>query len=239
MLVWDGGGHIWIHSSMFDILLVSWNGQICRQALSQRVHPFLRLSRGGNGETNIESESGGEPCRLFSHVPQISYMHGHSSLEISVEILRECIFCLLPKMSTSWMCLTNCFPLSIEFSPVIWFFSYVQIVETWKVLGSPNGLSQWHWWTGWQGREDDNLETIRKRFKVFLDSAVPIVNHYVTTGKVHKVLLPRTSISLSTLASLMNLHFTIVHRFIERTHYDAHWNWFLWIHVLECLIGCD
>jgi hypothetical protein len=119
VLVWDGGGHIWIRSSMFDILLVSWNGQICRQALSQRVHPFLRLPRGGNGETNIESESGEEPCRLFSHVPQISYMHGHSSLEISVEILRECIFCLLPKMSTSWMCLTNCFPLSTEFSPVI------------------------------------------------------------------------------------------------------------------------
>jgi UMP-CMP kinase len=73
-----------------------------------------------------------------------------------------------------------------------------------------------------QGREDDNLETIRKRFKVFLDSTVPIVNHYETTGKVRKVLLPPTSISLSTLASLMNLHFTIVHRFIECTHFDAH-----------------
>jgi adenylate kinase family enzyme len=48
-----------------------------------------------------------------------------------------------------------------------------------------------------QGREDDNLETIRKRFKVFLDSTVPVVNHYETTGKVRKVLLPPTSISLS------------------------------------------
>lgn len=84
-----------------------------------RVHPFLWLPRGGDGETNIESESGEEPCWLFSHVSQISYMHRHSSLEISVEILRECIFCLMPKMSTSWMCLTNCFPLSTEFSPVI------------------------------------------------------------------------------------------------------------------------
>ncbi len=60
-----------------------------------RVHTFLWLPRGGDGETNIESESGEEPCWLFSHLPQISYIHGHTSLEISVEILRECIFCLL------------------------------------------------------------------------------------------------------------------------------------------------
>lgn len=39
-----------------------------------------------------------------------------------------------------------------------------------------------------KGREDDNIETIRKRFKVFLESSLPVVEHYNSTGKVRKVL---------------------------------------------------
>ncbi|CAI0402884.1 unnamed protein product [Linum tenue] len=38
-----------------------------------------------------------------------------------------------------------------------------------------------------QGREDDNIETIRKRFKVFLDSSLPVVEYYAAKGKVKKV----------------------------------------------------
>ncbi|KAH8488210.1 hypothetical protein H0E87_024039 [Populus deltoides] len=38
-----------------------------------------------------------------------------------------------------------------------------------------------------QGREDDNIETIRKRFKVFLESSLPVVEYYDSKGKVQKV----------------------------------------------------
>ncbi|KAF1877313.1 hypothetical protein Lal_00012085 [Lupinus albus] len=38
-----------------------------------------------------------------------------------------------------------------------------------------------------QGREDDNIETIRKRFKVFLESSLPVINYYDAKAKVRKV----------------------------------------------------
>jgi UMP-CMP kinase len=38
-----------------------------------------------------------------------------------------------------------------------------------------------------QGRVDDNIETIRKRFKVFVESSVPVVEYYNSCGKVHKI----------------------------------------------------
>ncbi|KAL5563966.1 hypothetical protein UlMin_033713 [Ulmus minor] len=38
-----------------------------------------------------------------------------------------------------------------------------------------------------QGRVDDNIETIRKRFKVFLESSLPVIEHYNSRGKVRKV----------------------------------------------------
>ncbi|CAI7797836.1 unnamed protein product, partial [Closterium sp. NIES-54] len=37
-----------------------------------------------------------------------------------------------------------------------------------------------------QGRIDDNMDTIKKRFRVFLDQSVPVVNHYDLRGKVRK-----------------------------------------------------
>ncbi|RYQ88148.1 hypothetical protein Ahy_B09g095530 isoform C [Arachis hypogaea] len=37
------------------------------------------------------------------------------------------------------------------------------------------------------GREDDNIETIRKRFRVFLESSVPVISYYDAKGKVRKV----------------------------------------------------
>ncbi|KAF8110784.1 hypothetical protein N665_0079s0098 [Sinapis alba] len=38
-----------------------------------------------------------------------------------------------------------------------------------------------------QGREDNNLETIKKRFKVFVDSTLPIVSYYESKGKLRKI----------------------------------------------------
>ncbi|KAH7525273.1 hypothetical protein FEM48_Zijuj06G0207500 [Ziziphus jujuba var. spinosa] len=38
-----------------------------------------------------------------------------------------------------------------------------------------------------EGREDDNIETIRKRFKVFLESSLPVIQHYESRGKVRKI----------------------------------------------------
>ncbi|KAM7471985.1 hypothetical protein LguiA_010168 [Lonicera macranthoides] len=38
-----------------------------------------------------------------------------------------------------------------------------------------------------QGREDDNIDTIRKRFKVFLESTLPVIEYYNSKGKVRKI----------------------------------------------------
>jgi UMP-CMP kinase len=38
-----------------------------------------------------------------------------------------------------------------------------------------------------EGRTDDNIETIRKRFKVFVDSTMPIIEHYKGRGKVREI----------------------------------------------------
>ncbi|KAJ4804073.1 UMP-CMP kinase [Rhynchospora pubera] len=38
-----------------------------------------------------------------------------------------------------------------------------------------------------QGREDDNIETIKKRFKVFMESTLPVVSYYEQRGRVRKV----------------------------------------------------
>lgn len=43
-----------------------------------------------------------------------------------------------------------------------------------------------------EGRSDDNIETIRKRFKVFNEQTLPVIKHYETIATVHKIngLLP-------------------------------------------------
>ncbi|KAK4414332.1 UMP-CMP kinase [Sesamum alatum] len=38
-----------------------------------------------------------------------------------------------------------------------------------------------------QGREDDNIETIRKRFKVYMESSLPVIEYYKAKGKVRKI----------------------------------------------------
>ncbi|KAL1190880.1 putative UMP-CMP kinase 1 [Cardamine amara subsp. amara] len=38
-----------------------------------------------------------------------------------------------------------------------------------------------------QGREDDNIETIKKRFKVFVESTLPIASYYESKGKLRKI----------------------------------------------------
>ncbi|CAJ1979313.1 unnamed protein product [Sphenostylis stenocarpa] len=37
-----------------------------------------------------------------------------------------------------------------------------------------------------QGRKDDNIASIRKRFKVFLESSLPVLAYYDVKGKVCK-----------------------------------------------------
>lgn len=37
------------------------------------------------------------------------------------------------------------------------------------------------------GRSDDNADTIRKRFKTFLEQSLPVVHHYEGLGKVAKI----------------------------------------------------
>ena len=38
------------------------------------------------------------------------------------------------------------------------------------------------------GRSDDNLESIKKRFKTFEETSMPVVDYYQKEGKVEKVL---------------------------------------------------
>nr|GLL27172.1 UMP-CMP kinase 3-like [Ipomoea trifida] len=38
-----------------------------------------------------------------------------------------------------------------------------------------------------QGRADDNIETIRKRFKVYMESSLPVIEYYKSKEKVQKI----------------------------------------------------
>ncbi|XP_047054805.1 UMP-CMP kinase 1-like isoform X2 [Lolium rigidum] len=38
-----------------------------------------------------------------------------------------------------------------------------------------------------QGRDDDNVETIRRRFEVFQESTLPVIQHYEKMGKLRRV----------------------------------------------------
>ncbi|XP_057511935.1 UMP-CMP kinase 3-like [Actinidia eriantha] len=38
-----------------------------------------------------------------------------------------------------------------------------------------------------QGREDDNIDTVRKRFKVYMESSLPVIEYYIAKGKVRKI----------------------------------------------------
>jgi len=37
------------------------------------------------------------------------------------------------------------------------------------------------------GRSDDNLESIKKRFKTYISQTVPVVNHFKKTGRVKTI----------------------------------------------------
>ena len=37
------------------------------------------------------------------------------------------------------------------------------------------------------GRSDDNPETMRKRFHTFVQSSMPVVEHFEKQGKLHKI----------------------------------------------------
>ena len=43
------------------------------------------------------------------------------------------------------------------------------------------------------GRADDNLESIKKRFRVFVETSMPVVNEYEGQGKVVRVSAERSA----------------------------------------------
>jgi len=43
-----------------------------------------------------------------------------------------------------------------------------------------------------EGRVDDNIETIRKRFKVFQESSMPVVSYYESLGKVKRIIADKS-----------------------------------------------
>ena len=42
-----------------------------------------------------------------------------------------------------------------------------------------------------EGRTDDNIETIRKRFRVFIEQSMPVVQYYEKEGKVARLAADR------------------------------------------------
>jgi adenylate kinase family enzyme len=42
------------------------------------------------------------------------------------------------------------------------------------------------------GRSDDNAETIRKRFKTFVEQSLPVIEHYEKQGKAYKISATQT-----------------------------------------------
>ena len=42
------------------------------------------------------------------------------------------------------------------------------------------------------GRSDDNLESIKKRFKTFVETSMPVVDEFESQGRVVKVLATRS-----------------------------------------------
>eukprot|EP01023_Acetabularia_acetabulum_P009616 TRINITY_DN1433_c0_g1_i3.p2 TRINITY_DN1433_c0_g1~~TRINITY_DN1433_c0_g1_i3.p2 ORF type:complete len:210 (-),score=34.12 TRINITY_DN1433_c0_g1_i3:427-1056(-) len=43
-----------------------------------------------------------------------------------------------------------------------------------------------------EGRADDNIETIRKRFKTYQDSTMPVINYYDKINKLRKIMADRS-----------------------------------------------
>jgi UMP-CMP kinase len=39
-----------------------------------------------------------------------------------------------------------------------------------------------------QGRDDDNVDTVRRRFQVFQEATLPVVEHYGERGKLRRVI---------------------------------------------------
>lgn len=58
-----------------------------------------------------------------------------------------------------------------------------------------------------KGREDDNIETIKKRFKVYMESSLPVIEYYNAKGKVRKVCFTITLSESITAIFLQQLIF--------------------------------
>ncbi|KAE9459963.1 hypothetical protein C3L33_08158, partial [Rhododendron williamsianum] len=82
-----------------------------------------------------------------------------------------------------------------------------------------------------QGRDDDNIETIRKRFNVYMESSLPVIEYYNSKGKVRKIdaAKPVEEVFEDVKAVFIPLHEKVKHCC------NAPWNfsryrarWYLW-----------
>ncbi|GFY92061.1 P-loop containing nucleoside triphosphate hydrolases superfamily protein [Actinidia rufa] len=95
-----------------------------------------------------------------------------------------------------------------------------------------------------QGREDDNIDTIRKRFKVYLESSLPVIEYYNSKGKVRKIdaAKPIEEVFEAVKAVFSPLHEKVKHRSSAPWSFDR---WFLWRIKYgqelsrACRIGCS
>lgn len=56
-----------------------------------------------------------------------------------------------------------------------------------------------------KGRDDDNIETIRKRFNVYMESSLPVIEYYNAKGKVRKVMIYLFSFVITYLHFILAL----------------------------------
>ncbi|GFZ02888.1 P-loop containing nucleoside triphosphate hydrolases superfamily protein [Actinidia rufa] len=81
------------------------------------------------------------------------------------------------------------------------------------------------------GREDDNIDTIRKRFKVFLESSLPVIEYYNSKGKVRKIdaAKPIEEVFEAVKAVFSPLHDKVKHRSSTPWSFSRYRDrWFLW-----------
>ncbi|CAL5398204.1 unnamed protein product [Camellia sinensis] len=82
-----------------------------------------------------------------------------------------------------------------------------------------------------QGRADDNIDTIRKRFKVYMESTLPVIEYYNSKGKVRKIDAEKP---VEEVFEAVKSVFTPLHEKVKHRS-NAPWNisryrdrWFLW-----------
>ncbi|GAB4862026.1 UMP-CMP kinase 3 [Ancistrocladus abbreviatus] len=61
-------------------------------------------------------------------------------------------------------------------------FQFRSYFSLWLPLAEYSNYSSWSRFL--KGREDDNIETIGKQFKAFMESSLPVIEYYNSMGKI-------------------------------------------------------